>query len=790
VPLRKPSDFFNEKTPKSSLDVVKEQLDSAAPEKIEKISEVFDHFKTNFSHLQKLSDFTNSFGSFASSVEKVNALSEEVESLQGEIQEFIKREDLDDAMLAQMFFVEQTIEEIQNKIKSINEETLFEIQEQVVDITNKVNNFVDVESISFQKSIVESETRIDNRFLNHKQDIDSKVNDLEEKISDRFLSIVDTIEGINEENLERVKKDIIIVDKKVENILEKDLPKYKKFFADTELKTEARIAETETLVQEKLEEAKEKYESDIDLIREQLNDFINTEVPKFKNSLIEVRLHSEDEVNKISAGVNEKLVKAYEDIENLQKELKDKDKSVDSVLSEKIAEIKNFIDESRFEIESTSKTYENLYNDFKQREIYESRKLEEYSKSLGEFSTKLENLENTLTEDVCELQSNLDISTSTYYDVLKKEVGYFEENISNKIKDLEINFVRNEKHIENARQDLQDALVKLNVEEIEVKNKNLVEKINQLEKILEKFDEKKLLSEDASLTLAEPPNVKNKDPLTPLDQNYVTLKDLQDHYRLFINRVQQQLATIGGGGAGYVKDLSDVSFDESTGANKLLIYDGTNWVGIASTALSGGSSTLIGLTDVDSSNIGDGRFLRYDASSSKFTFAPVSATNLELIAGDIQSGILTTTSTSPATVMSISASTYRSVSYQVQITEGTNYNMTTINVIHDGTTTYMSEYGTINQPIGIATFSSDISGGSLRLIGHPAFASSTTFKVVFTAIEVWKHLNSFKKSGLINIKRVSIARIQKDFLNALIVRQGEKEQEVKTLSLNQLNEES
>lgn len=736
MPLRKPSDFFNEKTPKSSLDVVKEQLNSAAPEKIEKISEVFDHFKTNFSHLQKLSDFTNSFGSFASSVEKVNALSEEVESLQGEIQEFIKREDLDDAMLAQMFFVEQTIEEIQNKIKSINEETLFEIQEQVVDITNKVNNFVDVESISFQKSIVESETRIDNRFLNHKQDIDSKVNDLEEKISDRFLSIVDTIEGINEENLESVKKDIIIVDKKVENILEKDLPKYKKFFADTELKTEARIAETETLVQEKLEEAKEKYESDIDLIREQLNDFINTEVPKFKNSLIEVRLHSEDEVNKISAGVNEKLVKAYEDIENLQKELKDKDKSVDSVLSEKIAEIKNFIDESRFEIESTSKTYENLYNDFKQREIYESRKLEEYSKSLGEFSTKLENLENTLTEDVCELQSNLDISTSTYYDVLKKEVGYFEENISNKIKDLEINFVRNEKHIENARQDLQDALVKLNVEEIEVKNKNLVEKINQLEKILEKFDEKKLLSEDASLTLAEPPNVKNKDPLTPLDQNYVTLKDLQDHYRLFINRVQQQLATIGGGGAGYVKDLSDVSFDESTGANKLLIYDGTNWVGIASTALSGGSSTLIGLTDVDSSNIGDGRFLRYDASSSKFTFAPVSATNLELIAGDIQSGILTTTSTSPATIMSISASTYRSVSYQVQTTEGTNYNMTTINVIHDGTTTYMSEYGTINQPIGIATFSSDISGGSLRLIGHPAFASSTTFKVVFTAIEV------------------------------------------------------
>jgi hypothetical protein len=32
-------------------------------------------------------------------------------------------------------------------------------------------------------------------------------------------------------------------------------------------------------------------------------------------------------------------------------------------------------------------------------------------------------------------------------------------------------------------------------------------------------------------------------------------------------------------------------------------------------------------------------------------------------------------------------------------------------------------------------FSSDISGGALRLLGHPAFTSSTTFKTIFTAIE-------------------------------------------------------
>ena len=153
------------------------------------------------------------------------------------------------------------------------------------------------------------------------------------------------------------------------------------------------------------------------------------------------------------------------------------------------------------------------------------------------------------------------------------------------------------------------------------------------------------------------------------------------------------------------------------------------------TSVSAGVTTLVGLSDVDSSNLGDGRFLRYDATAEDFTFDPVSSTNLELIGGDIQGGILTTTSTSAATVISVSATTYRSVNYQVQIVQGTNYNSTTINVIHDGTTAYMTEYGTINQPTGIATFGADISSGALRLLGYPASSSSTTFKSIFTALE-------------------------------------------------------
>ena len=82
------------------------------------------------------------------------------------------------------------------------------------------------------------------------------------------------------------------------------------------------------------------------------------------------------------------------------------------------------------------------------------------------------------------------------------------------------------------------------------------------------------------------------------------LKALADHYRLFINRTQQQLAVIGGGGAGFIKDLSDVSIGASPDTGSLLIYDGDKWVGIASTALDKSSTLHEALTQGNVSGIG------------------------------------------------------------------------------------------------------------------------------------------------------------------------------------------
>jgi hypothetical protein len=90
------------------------------------------------------------------------------------------------------------------------------------------------------------------------------------------------------------------------------------------------------------------------------------------------------------------------------------------------------------------------------------------------------------------------------------------------------------------------------IEEVEENVDNEAEEIKTLE-------EPPTLIEKSLGLLSEPSNVKvQKDPLTPLDQNFATLDDLQNHYKIFLSRIQQQLSTIGGGGETQLKYLDDV----------------------------------------------------------------------------------------------------------------------------------------------------------------------------------------------------------------------------------------
>jgi hypothetical protein len=714
VSLKKPGDFFKTED-KNKVEIYSQSTS---------LPESYDAYKSNLKNIEVLADFTESVGTLKENAERITTLSTEIQNLQEQLSQFIKQEDLDRSTVSHLLFVEENIENIQQKIKGLNSKTLLNIKEEFRGLQETVSEFIRLEVPSYKKQILETERRTDIRFIDFKNQIQEEVTSIDSHLTEKLSLISDTISGINEDYLNEFRNEVSVLENSVDNVLENELPRYKRFFTETELRTEEKIKDVTDFVESKVHTLENDYQNQIQNLNSLVKDFTEQEIPKYRGLITESKLQVEKDFVTLEESIQNKIEEIDKSVSLAIEKSKEQNESND----QQLIELQQIIEDSKNQIDTISRTYENLHKDFRNREAHENQKLESYEGLLNDFSEKINALENNLNDNVSLLHNDLNISTSKYYDILKKEVGSFEENISNKVKDLEVNIVVNEKHIHRIKDSVYEILDGLKLDLIEEKSQELTEKISHVERILEQFNEKTLLNEGL---LNEPPNVKTSDPLTPLDQNYVTLPQLQEHYRLFINRIQQQLSTLGGGGAVRLDDLDDVDHSNIT-TNNLLIYNGTRWVGIASTALSG---TLIGLSDVDSSNLGDGRFLRYDASTSDFTFAPVSATNLELIAGDIQSGILTTNSTSQAVVMSISATTYRSVQYQVQVTQGTNYNMTTINVIHDGTTTYMSEFGSINQPIGIATFSSDISGGSLRLLGHPAFASPTTFKTVFTAIE-------------------------------------------------------
>ena len=123
-------------------------------------------------------------------------------------------------------------------------------------------------------------------------------------------------------------------------------------------------------------------------------------------------------------------------------------------------------------------------------------------------------------------------------------------------------------------------------------------------------------------------------------------------------------------------------------------------------------------------------------TATSFVSDDITSTSLVLPEGLVSSGVTTTTTTSESSIDSFSASSYRSAKYQVQITQGSSYHTTEVSIVHDGSDSYGTEYGTVRTGISLASFNTDISGGNVRLLATPASSSSTTFKLVRTLIEL------------------------------------------------------
>lgn len=116
-------------------------------------------------------------------------------------------------------------------------------------------------------------------------------------------------------------------------------------------------------------------------------------------------------------------------------------------------------------------------------------------------------------------------------------------------------------------------------------SKKSKKKINQVQ---EDFVLTENVVQSVEPNFTEPPTVKNKDPLTPIDQKFLTIDEFNRHYKLFLNRIQQQLSTLGGGGESNLTfmDVPITSVNTSYYAIKPQdYYIGVNYEGAVSITL-------------------------------------------------------------------------------------------------------------------------------------------------------------------------------------------------------------
>ena len=97
----------------------------------------------------------------------------------------------------------------------------------------------------------------------------------------------------------------------------------------------------------------------------------------------------------------------------------------------------------------------------------------------------------------------------------------------------------------------------------------------------------------------------------------------------------------------------------------------------------------------------------------------------------------TTSAVSETVVDSWGTGDYRSAKYIVQMTNNANntYQTSEVMVLHDGSDTYITEYGAIKSLNTLGSIDSDIDSGSVRLKVTP-INSNTTIKVIRTSITI------------------------------------------------------
>ena len=364
-----------------------------------------------------------------------------------------------------------------------------------------------------------------------------------------------------ETDLTEVFQDIQILRNRIDN-----LPKQKEYSGDIESIREELVRIEGSIPVPEVFDPSDLYEN-ISALKNKLEE-VRSEIPTIPEPILyDYQL---DQLKEMVVGVRNSIpvvpeVRYYED------ELNEIINAIEEVRSEipELPDIKYYDDEIS--------VIENRLIEI-QNSIPVIPEIKYYDKDVKELKAKIKSVKNSIPEvkyydkDVKELKEEIASVKGSI-----PEVKYYDEEVKDLYKKVsEIKIPDQEKYLKE---------VKEIYSTFEKKNHKLLEKVKYLEEVFEKFNEETLTEG----LLNEPPDVKNSDPLTPLDQNFVTLDQLKEHYRLFINRIQQQISTIGGGGETRLEFLDDIDRNSAKVNGRFLKYDSASgkWIG----ALGGGAGS-------------------------------------------------------------------------------------------------------------------------------------------------------------------------------------------------------
>ena len=499
--------------------------------------------------------------------DKLPSLDDFTESELPSVEEFLKEEETVELPSVEEFVEEEVVEEDTVTIEDANGDPFLEVTDivkapewsELVRMVNDVRESIpDIPEIRYYEKELEE---LSNQVEQVKEDI---------PVVPEVKYYDEEVETINEQ-IDNVKHHIA------------NLPEVK-YYDEQLQQLEGKLIS----LKESLPEVKY-YDNDIVSLDDKIEK-VRDSIPKFPKWVNEVNeVPDFSWIGKTFSVIDDDFVKVGDNIKSIRNR-------IDQEVSE-IAEnfdLKDFENKVEFEKAQNNlkKTKDKIYEELKETAI----KIWDLNKGYKDDDRKLKkNILSQYNKLNQNIQKQITETQDKNYEsnkVFENYLGGLKEEIENlpKVKYYD-------DHINSLREDLKTESKSLS------ELYRIVEEIKSTQQILKEDIE---IVNDRPL-MPDPSEKQGDDPLTPTDQKFATLKDLASNYRLFVNRVEQQLYSIGGGGAGFIKDLDDVTFTGIT-TGSLLIYeaDTQKWVGIASTALKSAAEELAaGCTGVDLTLSGD-----------------------------------------------------------------------------------------------------------------------------------------------------------------------------------------